>query len=70
MFLPGITVGAAGAALTISPSGECLVQAQLAEGFDRSHVNLYCEGIKTVLPVLRAPLATVVAVEEETGGGH
>ena len=66
----GITVNATGAALTISSSGECLVQAQLAEGFNRSHINFYCDGIKTVLPVLRAPLATVVAVEEETGGGH
>jgi hypothetical protein len=66
----GTTVNATGAALTISASGECLFQAQLAEGFNRSHICLYCEGIKTVLPVLRAPLLTVITVEEETGGGH
>jgi hypothetical protein len=66
----GITLNATGAALTVSASGECLVQAQLNEGCNRSHLNLYCEGIKTVLPVLRAPLATVIAVEEETGGVH
>ena len=66
----GITVNATGAAVTISSSGECLVLAQLAEGFNRSHINFYCDGVKTVLPVLRATLATVEAVEEETGGGH
>lgn len=71
----GITVDATGAALIITHAangdyGECLVQAQLAEGFNRSHVNFYCDGVKTVLPVVRASLATVEEVEEETGGGN
>ena len=66
----GITVNATGAALTVSPNGECLVQAQLAEGVNRSHVIFYCEGIKTVLPVVRASLSTVILMEEETGGAH
>jgi len=66
----GITVDVTGAALTISSSGECLVRAQLAEGVDRSHLIFYCEGIKTVLPVVRASLTTVIEMEEETGGGH
>jgi len=66
----GITVDVTGAALTISSSGECLVQVQLAEGVNRSHLIFYCEGIRTVLPVVRAPLATVIGAEVETGGGH
>ena len=65
----GIAIVGTGTALTISSSGECLVQAQLAEGFDRSHLIFYCDGIKTVLPVVRAPLATVIEAELGTGGG-
>jgi hypothetical protein len=66
----GLTVVGTGAALTISSTGECLVQAQLAEGIERSHLIFYCDGIRTVLPVVRAPLATVIGAEEETGGAH
>jgi hypothetical protein len=66
----GITLQPSEAVLTISSSGECLVLATLAEGLARSHVIFYCEGVKTVLPVVRAPLATVIAAEEETGGGE
>jgi len=64
----GIALNPPNAILTVSPSGDCVVEAQLAEGFSRSHVIVYCEGIKTVLPVDRAPLATVEAAE--TGGGQ
>jgi hypothetical protein len=69
----GITVDATGSAPTITANGdhgEYFVQAQLAQGFNRSHVNFYCDGVKTVLPVVRASLATVEQVEEETGGGN
>lgn len=66
----GITVVVTGAALTISSSGECLVQVQLVEGVDRSHLIFYCEGIRTVLPVVRASLTTVIGAETETGGGQ
>jgi len=66
----GMTVSLSAAVLTVSPSGECLLLAQLAEGVNRSHIIFYCEGVRTALPVVRAPLATVVAAEEESGGGH
>jgi hypothetical protein len=64
----GITVSVPGGTLIIPPSGECLVQAQLADGVDRSHINFYCDGIKTALPVVRASLETVEGAE--IGGGQ
>lgn len=66
----GITLSSPGTVLTVSSTGECLVLAQLAPGFARSHIMFYCAGVKTILPVVRAPLPTVIAAEEETGGGH
>lgn len=66
----GVTLDPPLATLTVSSTGECLVMANLAEGVARSHVIFYCESVKTVLPLVRAPLATVIAAEEETGGGH
>jgi hypothetical protein len=56
--------------MTIPENGECLVLATLAEGLPRGHVIFYCDGVKTVLPVVRAPLATVIEAEEGTGGGQ
>lgn len=67
---PGITLNPPALFQTISGSGECLVLAQVAEGVNRSHVIFYCEGVKTVLPIMRAPLATVEANEAQTGGGE
>jgi hypothetical protein len=66
----GIIIGANDGARTISPAGDCIIAAQLAAGCPRSHIIFYCQGIRTVLPIVRAPLPTVVEAEEETGGGH
>jgi hypothetical protein len=66
----GITLQPPAAVMTIPSNGECLVLATLAEGLARSHVNFYCDGVKTVLPVVRAPLATVIVAEAATGGGE
>lgn len=66
----GITLDPPVAAMTVSPSGECTVLAQIAEGVDRSHVVFYCAGVKTILPVVRASLAKVEAQEALTGGGQ
>jgi hypothetical protein len=64
----GISIGTnGGGGLTISTTGECLVAAQLDEDVDRSHIIFYCEGVKTVLPVMRASLATVIQAETEGG---
>lgn len=64
----GLSIGTNDAVLTVSTAGECLVTAQLDEGVDRSHIIFYCGGVKTVLPVSRASLATVIQAEE--GGGQ
>lgn len=60
----GITLTPPDSVLTVSSTGECLVMAQLHENVLRSHVMFYCEGVKTVLPVVRA---TLVKVEEKEG---
>lgn len=66
----GITLNPSATILTVSGSGECIVSAQLAEGLARSHIIFYCEGAKTVLPVVRASLAKVEEKEAESGGGQ
>jgi hypothetical protein len=66
----GVSVGITGAALTVSPSGECVLSAQLDEDFPRGHIIFYCEGIKTVLPLVRASLQKVEENEAATGGGE
>jgi hypothetical protein len=64
----GLSVGINDGMLTVSSAGECLVTAQIDEGVSQSHIIFYCEGVKTVLPVRRASLATVI--EAEDGGGR
>jgi hypothetical protein len=64
----GITLNPSTPIMAVSSSGELVVEAQLAEGLARSHVIVYCEGIKTILPVVRAPLPAVEAAE--AGGGE
>ncbi|MFZ1220143.1 MAG: hypothetical protein WAO00_12680 [Chthoniobacterales bacterium] len=59
----GITLNPPVSKMTISGNGECLFLAQMAEDFTRSHIIFYCEGIKTVLPVVRASLEKVEAME-------
>jgi hypothetical protein len=66
----GLTLQPSNGILTVSSSGECLVLAQLHESVFQSHIIFYCEGVKTVLPISRAPLAIVIQAEEETGGGE
>jgi hypothetical protein len=65
----GVTVGTSETVLTVSASGECLLSAQLDESFPRSHIIFYCDGVKTVLPLVRASLPKVEEKEAETGGG-
>lgn len=66
----GITLDLPVAMMTISQSGECLFLAQLEENVFEGHIIFYCEGVKTVLPVLRASLAKVEEKEAESGGGQ
>jgi hypothetical protein len=66
----GITLNPPVTIMTVSSVGDCLVSALLLEGFYRGDIIFYCEGVKTILPVKRASLTTVIAAEEETGGGR
>ncbi|HKP03957.1 MAG TPA: hypothetical protein VJU77_11445 [Chthoniobacterales bacterium] len=59
----GITLNPPMSQMTISGTGECLFLAQVPEDFTRSHIIFYCEGIKTVLPVVRASLEKVEEME-------
>jgi len=65
----GVTIGSADAILTVSSSGECLLSAQLDDNFPRGHIIFYCEGVKTVLPLVRASLPKVEENEAATGSG-
>lgn len=67
---PGIAISPSEGFMAVPSNGECVVQAQFMEGLTQGHVVFYCEGVKTVLPVMRAPLAKVEENELETGGGH
>ena len=62
----GITLTPPVTVMTISSSGECIVSAQLGDGLFQSHIIFYCEGVKTVLPVVRGSQALVEAKEEES----
>lgn len=64
---PGITLNPSVTSMTVSSSGECIVSAQLAASRPRSHIVFYCEGVKTVLPVVRASLSVVVGAEGGNG---
>jgi len=66
----GIIIGENDGARTISSAGDCIIAAQLLPNCARSHIIFYCQGIRTILPILRAPLPTVIEAEEGTGGGH
>jgi hypothetical protein len=59
-------VNAAGQSdLTISMTGEYTFTGHLASGFDRGHVIIYSESVKTVLPVFSVPAAMVQAKEAQ-----
>jgi hypothetical protein len=62
----GITLSPSDSVRSVSSTGECVVTAQLHENVLRSHVIFYCEGVKTILPVVRATLAKVEEKEGES----
>jgi hypothetical protein len=49
--------------LTISAQGDCTFQAQLTEGGAQGHLIAYCKNVRTVVPLVRAPLKVVEAAE-------
>ena len=49
--------------LTISGQGDCTFQAQLTEGVSRGHLITFCKNVRTVVPLVRAPLKVVEAWE-------
>ena len=66
----GVELDAPDGTISISPRGECIVWARLAEGQTRGHILFYCKAIKTIVPLSRAPLAHVQAEETRTGGAR
>jgi hypothetical protein len=49
--------------LTISAQGDCTFQAQLTEEVSSGHLITYCKNVRTVVPLVRAPLKVVEAGE-------
>lgn len=54
---PGVKVDPSGTEFRVGPTGECVVSVTLDGSFRRSDINIYCVGIRTKLPLSRAPLA-------------
>jgi hypothetical protein len=53
--------------LTVSPQGDCVFQAHLAERAPSGHLITYCRNVRTVVPLVRARSAVVQAYEAQTG---
>ena len=64
----GTLIDSSSSLMTISSTGECLVSVQLVEA--RGHIIVYCQGLKTVLPLSRASLAMVRGREEQPEAGR
>ncbi len=67
---PGATVIPPETEFQIGPTGECVISVALAPNYNKSRVNVYCDGFRTALPLSRAPLAVVEAQEALTEGGE
>jgi hypothetical protein len=67
---PGVTVDPPETEFYVGPTGECVVSVALDGDFLQSDMNVFCLGIRTRVPLARAPLTTVVAQEEATGGAR
>lgn len=59
----GLTLNPEVVIMTVSSTGECIVSAQLGENLARSHIIFSCEGVTTILPVVRASVGTVEQAE-------
>ena len=64
----GISLNPPEQVLIVSSRGECTVSVQLTDGAPRGHLLVYCKMLRTVVPLTRAPLATVQTEEARTGG--
>src|ERR1044071_3471312 len=62
----GVALEASDPVLTVLSTGQCGVWVRMLEGFDRGHFIFYCEGVKTILPILRRSLADVIENEDLT----
>jgi hypothetical protein len=67
---PGASVIPPETKFQIGPTGECIISVALAANCQMSRVNVYCDGVRTPLPLARAPLAVVEAHEALTEGGE
>ncbi len=67
---PGATVIPPETEFQIGSTGECVISVALAANYIKSRVNVYCDGIRTTVPMSRAPLAVVIQQEALTEGGE
>jgi hypothetical protein len=66
----GVTVDPPQTEFHVGPTGECVVSIVLDPGFIQSRLTVYCDGVRTSLPLMRAPLSVVEAQEALTEGGQ
>jgi hypothetical protein len=64
----GVILSPSQQVLTVSSRGDCSLAVQLPAGTSRGHLILTCRMIRTVVPLVRAPLTVVQAAEARTGG--
>jgi hypothetical protein len=55
--------------LTLSAQGDCAFLAHLEPDAPRGHLIIYCKNVRTVVPLVRAPLS-VVEKSQTLSGGH
>lgn len=67
---PGASVIPPETEFQIGPTGECVISVALAANCRMSRVSVYCDGVRTTVPLARAPLAVVEAHEALTEGGE
>jgi hypothetical protein len=62
----GVAVDPPDTEFYVDATGECLVSVALYPHFLQSNISVYCDGRRTTLPLSRASLETVEAIEEAT----
>jgi hypothetical protein len=65
---PGVTVDPPETEFRVGPTGDCVVSVAVNGTYLRSYISVYCDGLRTTLPLSRASLATVEAQEALTEG--
>ena len=65
----GVVIDPPQQVLTLSSQGDCAFLAHLEPDAPRGHLIIYCKNVRTVVPLVRAPLS-VVEKSQALSGGH